>query len=71
MLTQFAVICGQAALTLIFVLLVFGVPCNGPVGWLIGLTLMQGTAGMCYGKIKDFRFHQIYLNFITRSDNYS
>ncbi len=26
-------------------------PCNGPVIWVIILTLLQGTAGMCFGKI--------------------
>lgn len=48
-LTQFLILIGQAAITLIFILIVFNIPCKGPVGWLIGLTLLQGTAGMCYG----------------------
>ena len=57
---QFVVICLQAAVTLVFTLAVFGVTCNGPVGALVGLTLLQGTAGMAYGefqfqtKMKDF-----------------
>ncbi len=48
--TQFLILLGQTAITLVFILLVFGIPCKGPVGWLIGLTLLQGTAGMCYGE---------------------
>ena len=48
--TQFLILCGQTAITLVFIFIVFGIPCQGPVGWVIGLTLMQGTAGMCYGK---------------------
>ncbi len=48
-LTQFATIAGQTAMTLVFILLVFEVPCVGPVGWLVGLALLQGTAGMSYG----------------------
>ena len=49
--TQFIVLCGQVAITLVFILLVFGIPNLGPVGWLIGLALAQGTAGMTYGMI--------------------
>jgi len=48
--TQFLVLMGQTAITLVFILLVFAVPCEGPVGWLIGLSLLQGTAGMSYGE---------------------
>lgn len=47
--TQFLVLLGQTAITLIFILLVFGIPCTGPVGWLIVLTILQGFAGMCFG----------------------
>lgn len=47
--TQFIVLCGQVAITLVFILVVFGIPNLGPVGWLIGLALAQGTAGMTYG----------------------
>ena len=50
--TQFIVLVGQVAATLVFTLVVFSVPCNGPVGWVILLTLLQGTAGMCFGKIQ-------------------
>jgi type IV secretory pathway TrbD component len=48
-LTQFVVLIGQVATTLIFTLVVFQVPCNGPVVWVIVLALLQGTAGMCFG----------------------
>ena len=40
----------QAGITLAFALLVFGVPCRGPLAALVGLTLLQGTAGMAYGE---------------------
>ena len=50
--TQFIVLVGQVAATLVFTLVVFSVPCNGPVGWVILLTLLQGTAGMCFGEIQ-------------------
>ena len=49
---QFLVICLQAAITLAFALLVFGVTCRGPVGALVALTLLQGTAGMAYGEFR-------------------
>lgn len=47
--TQFVVMCGQTALVLIFMILVFGVDCNGDIGWVIVLTLLQGLCGMCFG----------------------
>jgi hypothetical protein len=47
---QFVVLIGQVATTLVFALVVFKIPCHGPVGWVIVLTLLQGTAGMCFGK---------------------
>ena len=40
-MTQFLVLLGQTAITLIFIFLVFGIPCNGPVGWLIIITVLQ------------------------------
>lgn len=48
--TQFVVMCGQTALVLIFMILVFDVECEGPVGWVIILTILQGLCGMCFGK---------------------
>ncbi|KAI5641067.1 ABC-2 type transporter domain-containing protein [Phthorimaea operculella] len=47
--TQFVVMCGQTALVLVFMILVFGVKCNGNVAFVIMLTLMQGLCGMCFG----------------------
>ncbi|KAG8230398.1 hypothetical protein J437_LFUL009871 [Ladona fulva] len=47
--TQFVVMCGQTALVLIFMILVFGVECKGDVGWVIILTILQGLCGMCFG----------------------
>ncbi|XP_059611334.1 ABC transporter G family member 23 isoform X2 [Phlebotomus argentipes] len=47
--TQFVVMCGQTALVLIFMILVFGVTCNGDIFWVIVLTLLQGLCGMCFG----------------------
>lgn len=48
--TQFVVMCGQTALVLIFMILVFGVECKGDIGWVIILTILQGLCGMCFGK---------------------
>lgn len=50
--TQFVVMCGQTALVLIFMILVFGVECKGDIGWVIILTILQGLCGMCFGKTK-------------------
>ncbi|XP_017780576.1 PREDICTED: ABC transporter G family member 20 isoform X1 [Nicrophorus vespilloides] len=47
--TQFVVMCGQTALVLIFMILVFGVQCKGDIGWVIILTILQGLCGMCFG----------------------
>lgn len=41
--------CGQTALVLIFMILVFGVECKGEIGWVIVLTILQGLCGMCFG----------------------
>ena len=50
--TQFVVLVGQTLITLVFILGVFGIPCHGPLGWVIALTLLQGCAGMCLGEFK-------------------
>ncbi|CAH0763232.1 unnamed protein product [Diatraea saccharalis] len=47
--TQFVVMCGQTALVLIFMILVFGVENNGNIVYVIMLTIMQGLCGMCFG----------------------
>ncbi|CAH0398024.1 unnamed protein product [Chilo suppressalis] len=47
--TQFAVMCGQTALVLIFMILVFGVENHGNIGHVITLTILQGLCGMCFG----------------------
>ncbi|CAK9807735.1 ABC transporter G family member 23 [Anthophora quadrimaculata] len=47
--TQFVVMCGQTALVLIFMILVFDVECKGDIGWVIVLTILQGLCGMCFG----------------------
>lgn len=47
--TQFVVMCGQTALVLIFMILVFEVTCNGDIIGVIVLTLLQGMCGMCFG----------------------
>ncbi|XP_022917524.1 ABC transporter G family member 23 isoform X2 [Onthophagus taurus] len=46
---QFVVMCGQTALVLIFMMLVFGVQCKGDIGWVIVITILQGLCGMCFG----------------------
>ncbi|XP_033209457.1 ABC transporter G family member 23 isoform X2 [Belonocnema kinseyi] len=47
--TQFVVMCGQTALVLIFMIIVFGVECKGEIGFVIILTILQGLCGMCFG----------------------
>lgn len=41
-ITQFVVMCGQTALVLIFMILIFGVECQGDIFWVITLTILQG-----------------------------
>ncbi|XP_022186490.1 ABC transporter G family member 23 isoform X3 [Nilaparvata lugens] len=48
-ITQFVVMCGQTALVLIFMILVFGVECKGDIFLVIILTILQGLCGMCFG----------------------
>ena len=48
-MTQCGVMVIQTAITLAFILLVFKIPCNGPVLWLAVITLLQGLAGMSFG----------------------
>ncbi|XP_077286467.1 ABC-type transporter snustorr isoform X2 [Arctopsyche grandis] len=48
-ITQFVVMCGQTALVLIFMILVFGVDCQGDIFWVVTLTILQGLCGMCFG----------------------
>ncbi|KAL1137921.1 hypothetical protein AAG570_009616 [Ranatra chinensis] len=48
-ITQFVVMCGQTALVLIFMILVFGVECKGDIFSVILLTILQGLCGMCFG----------------------
>ncbi|XP_046993217.1 ABC transporter G family member 20 [Schistocerca americana] len=48
-ITQFVVMCGQTALVLIFMIVVFGVQCKGDIGWVVVLTILQGLCGMCFG----------------------
>lgn len=47
--TQFVVMCGQTALVLIFMILVFGVECKGDLFSAVLLTILQGLCGMCFG----------------------
>jgi ABC-type polysaccharide/polyol phosphate export permease len=47
--TQFVVMCGQTALVLIFMILVFEVTNNGDIFLVISLTILQGLCGMCFG----------------------
>lgn len=48
-ITQFVVMCGQTALVLVFMIVVFGVTCNGNIVSVVIITLMQGMCGMCFG----------------------
>jgi len=57
-LTQFFVLIGQTTITLIFIFLVFKIPCNGPIGWIIVIAILQGFAGMCFGFLLSTVFSQ-------------
>ena len=48
--TQIFVLVGQTAVALLMTLVVFGISCEGSIGIVIAVTLLQGVAGMCYGK---------------------
>lgn len=48
-ITQFFVMCGQTALVLIFMILVFEVECRGDIFLVIVITILQGLCGMCFG----------------------
>ena len=48
--TQIFVLVGQTAVALLMTLVVFGISCEGSIGIVIVVTLLQGVAGMCYGK---------------------
>lgn len=61
-ITQFVVMCGQTALVLIFMILVFNVECKGDIGWVIVLTILQGLCGMCFGKIIRFKESLLLLH---------
>jgi hypothetical protein len=63
--TQFLVLVGQTIITLVFILGIFGIPCHGPLGLVIALTLMQGCAGMCLGKKMGFvRYRDPHSNLL-------
>lgn len=65
-ITQFVVMCGQTALVLIFMILVFGVECKGDITLVITLTILQGLCGMCFGKwnIKQNSFLEPCVTFL-------
>lgn len=66
--TQFVVMCGQTALVLIFMILVFGVECKGDIGWVIILTILQGLCGMCFGKTRRL-FIRVSVKIIQQIDD--
>jgi len=48
---QCAVMIVQVALVLVFMIYVFGVPAEGPMVWVVCLTLLQGLCGMAFGLV--------------------
>jgi ABC-type multidrug transport system ATPase subunit/ABC-type multidrug transport system permease subunit len=48
-LVQFCVMMVQTTVTLATILVVFGIPCRGPLEWLAVITMLQGLAGMSFG----------------------
>lgn len=63
-ITQFVVMCGQTALVLIFMIVVFQVECRGDINLVIILTILQGLCGMCFGKFNFSFIYQLYLLII-------
>ena len=41
--------CGQTALVLVFMIIVFEVECKGDIEWVVILTILQGFCGMSFG----------------------
>lgn len=68
--TQFVVMCGQTALVLIFMILVFGVECKGDIAWVIILTILQGLCGMCFGKTKYIKIFSFTIKIIKQFDKH-
>jgi hypothetical protein len=52
--------CGQTALVLIFMILVFGVECKGDVFSAVVLTILQGLCGMCFGELLSLMLKHLY-----------
>ena len=48
--TQLMVLICQCAIGLIFAIVVFGIQCQGPIGVVILLSILQGLGGMSFGK---------------------
>lgn len=48
-ITQFIVMCVQTLLVLVCVFGVFKLMCEGPMIWVVILTLMTGLCGMTFG----------------------
>ena len=48
---QFVVMAVQVALVLVFMIYVFEVPAEGPMPWIVLLTLLQGICGMAFGLV--------------------
>lgn len=57
-LTQFCVLMVQTAITLVFIFVVFEIPCLGPIIWIIIIAILQGFAGMCFGFLLSTLFSQ-------------
>ena len=50
-IAQFVVMVVQVALVLVFMIYVFDVPAEGPMIWIIVLTILQGICGMAFGLV--------------------
>lgn len=63
--TQFLIMSGQTILVLIFSFSIFGLTLNGDIAWVVGLTILTGLCGMCFGKCSaqlKLRSPLIYFN---------
>ncbi len=50
-ITQFVVMMVQVALVIVFMIYVFKVPAEGPMIWIVLLTILQGICGMAFGLV--------------------
>ncbi|XP_011864940.1 PREDICTED: ABC transporter G family member 20 [Vollenhovia emeryi] len=48
-ITQFMIVVGQSVMVIIVSFVIFGITCEGDIGWITLLTVLTGLCGMCFG----------------------